>query len=219
MYESQSNLIIGFHGTDNASAKALVDSPNLIRLSEEPWDWLGHGFYFWENNESRALLWAKERQKRKGLPEEDAAVVGAVLQLGYCSDLTDSRFTTMLQSYHQLMEQTYIKAGLSMPENKDAHGDEYKDRLIRVLDCAVIQFMHSSIEQHYIKELIKNGYSTIKIFDSVRGVFTEGGLIYAGAGIYAKSHIQLCIRNRNCIKGFFWPREETMFLPEVPSLK
>jgi len=43
-------------------------------------------------------------------------------------------------------------------------------------------------------------------FDSVRGVFFEGDELYPGAGFKVKNHIQLCIRNPNCIKGYFLPR-------------
>jgi len=31
------------------------------------------------------------------------------------------------------------------------------------------------------------------------------------AGLFAKSHIQICVRNPNCIKGFFMPRREMDF--------
>lgn len=215
MYDTRSNLIIGFHGTDKGTAEKLINQPNNIKLSEEPWDWLGHGFYFWENNEARALNWAKDRQRRKNLPESDAAVVGAVIQLGYCCDLTDSRFTQLVRGFFLLMKDAYEKADKPMPANKDSQDDEHKDRLMRVLDCAVIQYMHSTIEEAYFQECASKGYSSLKLFDSVRGVFTEGGLIYDGAGIYAKSHIQLCIRNPNCIKGFFNPRTEVEFIKSL----
>ena len=41
--------------------------------------------------------------------------------------------------------------------------------------------------------------------DSVRGVFVEGKSVYPGAGIPEKTHIQICIVNPNCIKGYFAP--------------
>jgi len=96
MYDNRSNLIIGFHGCDKHSAETLVNNPDTIKISDEPHDWLGHGMYFWENNQTRAEQWAVERQKRKGKNVADAAVVGAVIQLGYCCDLMDSRFTGLL---------------------------------------------------------------------------------------------------------------------------
>ncbi|HEV9036455.1 MAG TPA: hypothetical protein VGQ51_07545 [Puia sp.] len=46
-------------------------------------------------------------------------------------------------------------------------------------------------------------------FDSVRGVFVEGRELYPGAGFQDKNHIQICIRNPNCIRSFFLPRRET----------
>ena len=33
--------------------------------------------------------------------------------------------------------------------------------------------------------------------------------LYDGAGFLDKTHIQICIRNPNCIKGYFIPRKET----------
>jgi len=43
-------------------------------------------------------------------------------------------------------------------------------------------------------------------YDSVKGVFTEGEELYNNAGFKEKDHIQICIRNPNCIKGYFLPR-------------
>jgi hypothetical protein len=40
------------------------------------------------------------------------------------------------------------------------------------------------------------------------GIFTEGKPIYPGAGFRGKTHVQLCIRNIACIKGYFAPRDD-----------
>ncbi len=44
-------------------------------------------------------------------------------------------------------------------------------------------------------------------YDSVRGSFLEGQELYPNAGFREKNHIQICVRNKNCIKGFFKPRD------------
>lgn len=44
-------------------------------------------------------------------------------------------------------------------------------------------------------------------FDSVRGVFMEGQPAYPGAAIQNLNHIQICVLNPDCIKGYFWPRK------------
>ncbi len=76
-----------------------------------------------------------------------------------------------------------------------------------------IEIMHSYIEAQYKRNKGKEGFSELKIFDSMRGIFTEGAPIYEGAEIFEKTHIQICIRNSNCIKGFFLPRREVEFMP------
>ena len=43
-------------------------------------------------------------------------------------------------------------------------------------------------------------------YDSVKGVFWEGQELYPNAGFREKNHIQICVCNPNCIKGYFLPR-------------
>jgi len=52
--------MLGFHGCDEHTRNMLVHDPDSMKKSEEPYDWLGHGFYIWENNFERALSWAKD---------------------------------------------------------------------------------------------------------------------------------------------------------------
>lgn len=209
MYNERRGLIIGFHGCDQSKRDALLIRPYKIHKSEKPHDWLGHGVYFWENNLDRAWKWARDKEKRGEI--EKAAVIGAVLSLDHCFDLLDNRFIDTIQEYYQLLKSNYEALGKKLPENKDARFDNYRDIIIRELDCAVIELMHKTIENKIILDENSNGFSSYKRFDSVRGVFIEGGPAYPGAGIRKKSHIQICIRNPNCIKGFFLPRTEINF--------
>jgi hypothetical protein len=40
-------------------------------------------------------------------------------------------------------------------------------------------------------------------FDTVKGVFIEGGEVYPGSGFAERTHIQICVRDPECIKGVF----------------
>lgn len=209
MYDIRPNIVFGFHGCDLEIRNELVNNPNSIKISTKPYDWLGNGMYFWENNYTRALEWAENRYQSGSI--KHPAVVGAVIQLGYCCDLLDSKFTQIVKVYYNIMAQNYSMAGKTLPENNDAPNDPHKDKLIRKLDCATLEFMHSTIKEEYLKDINEKKYSDKRNFDSTRGVFVEGGPAFDGAGFFEKSHIQICVRNLNCIKGFFIPRDEIQF--------
>ncbi|MFZ1456976.1 MAG: hypothetical protein WAT46_13105 [Saprospiraceae bacterium] len=102
MYRDRPNLMIGFHGCDESVRNNLVNQPDKVKSSQELYDWLGHGFYLWENNYERALLWAKDKKKRGSIV--NPTVVGIVYQLNNCLDFTDSAFINLLIQYYDLMK-------------------------------------------------------------------------------------------------------------------
>jgi len=210
MYDVKSNLVIGFHGCERHVRDALLLNPHDYKISQKPFDWLGHGLYFWENNYDRALQWASEKKERGKIKEP--AVIGAVLQLGYCCDFLEQKYIKLLTEYYDPMKSWHELIGKELPRNNDLEHDAYKNKVLRNLDCAAIEFMHIEIFNRVKKDKTEKGYSEYKIFDSTRGVFIEGGPAFEGAGLFEKSHIQICIRNPNCIQGFFMPREEVDFM-------
>lgn len=204
-------MILGFHGTDKRVVEKVLKGEILLEQSENSYDWLGHGIYFWENNPTRALEFAKELQNhpRKKQAIKEPAVIGAVLNLGHCLDLLDSANLQILKSAYNILYKAYNKEVYNkrkLPENRGE--GQSKDLLQRELDCAVIQTIHDVYDEHEVQAIYNAGTDTDKVhFDSVRGVFWEGEELYPNAGFREKDHIQICIRNPNCIKGFFLPRE------------
>jgi len=184
MYDVKPNLIIGFHGCEASVRDALLYNPNEIKISKEPFDWLGHGMYFWENNYERALQWAQDKIRRGTI--EEPAVIGAVLYLGVCCDFLDRKYIQLLAQSFAAMEERYSESGKLLPSNKDLPNDPHKDKIMRHLDCAAIQFMHERIFAAVQHDIQTKGYTDDKIFDTTRGVFTEGGPAFLGAGLFAK---------------------------------
>ena len=160
MYSTRSGLTLGFHGCDISVFNSVVNGTAELSYSENSFDWLGNGIYFWEYSPDRALEYKNLR---------------------------------LLKDNYDLFKDTQIASGFILPKNK--HGGSVSDLLLRDLDCAVIEFLHQS--------RIELG---LKPYDSVKGVFLEGDNLYPDAGFKEKNHIQVCIRNPNCIKGFFVPR-------------
>ena len=193
MYTNVPNLIIGFHGCDQTTMHNIINGKTQLKQSRNKYDWLGHGMYFWEQNLQRAWQWANGQSKRKGSNIKVPAVLGAVIDLGYCLNLLDSRSIEVLKKQYEVFVEECATMGKTIPENKNMGNNT--DMLLRDLDCAVIQHLHKFRDN-----------STLPSFDSVRGLFFEGDEIYPTAGFREKTHIQICVRNPNCIKGFFLPR-------------
>lgn len=184
MHRLSSSFVLAYHGCDSSVAKKLIDGV-AFKSSNNDYDWLGPGIYLWESNPRRGLDWASESVRRKSSNIKIPAVVGAVIDLGRCLDFTTVAGIELARIAYDSLKDVTEKAGLSLPQNS-------KDRLRRNLDCAVVRRLHSVLEA--MKE---------PPMDTVRGVFTEGEPIYPGAGFDRKTHIQIAVRNPECIKGVF----------------
>lgn len=208
MYDIIPNLVFGFHGCDQTTCNTLLNNPDRIKISQGPFEWLGHGMYFWENNYERAWDWARAKCKKGKINKP--AVIGAVLDLGYCYDFLNTKHIEMFRLSYRKTCDFYERLGMPLPKNKDVPQDKHKNKLLRELDCAVIEYMNASIADQIEEDLNIQGFSEQRLPDSVRGAFVEGGPIFDGSGIYEKTHIQICIRNPKCIIGFFLPRAENI---------
>lgn len=196
LYSHRSFSVLGFHGCDATLAEEVVIGKKMLKQSDHDYDWLGHGIYFWENDPLRAQQWAEDNAKRPNSIITSPSVLGAYLDLGFCLDLTDSSSLQQLKIAYDSLLLTSQKAKIPLPVNRDPAKVKSKDRILRKLDCAVIEVLH---------EL--NKVAGLPPYDSVRGVFWEGDELYPGAGFQEKNHIQIAIINPNCIKGFFLPRD------------
>ena len=190
MHRLAASFVLGYHGCDRGTGESLLKG-EPFRPSANDYDWLGPGVYFWEANPQRGLEFARESSKRRNSAIQQPFVVGAVIELGLCLDLTTSGGIGLVKmAYRALYESTSAAAG-PLPTNS-------ADLLRRPLDCAVMRRVHSILQQ--------TGYSAV---DTVRGLFTEGDPIYPGAGFREKTHVQIAVCNPACIKGVFRvPAEE-----------
>jgi len=121
-------------------------------------------------------------------------VVGAIIDLGNCLDLTDAGSLAIIRKGCEQFKRTSESAGEPLPANERARSRD-EDLVKRHLDCAVANFVHLLRER-----------SNLRVFDTVRGIFTEGGDLYPGAKIQSRTHVQICVRNPAVsMKGYFRP--------------
>jgi hypothetical protein len=192
-FTDYSRFVVGYHGCDaDLAQKVLLGEEDLIQ-SENKYDWLGKGVYFWENGPRRAYEFAVREAERKPSKVKKPAIIGAYLFLGQCFDLLDTQDTELLKEGFEMLKNTFMKQEKVLPTNDKKRTDGTK--LFHALDCATINYTIEALS------LIEG-----RTIQTVRGCFLEGGPIYPGAEIHQQSHIQIAVRDMKCIAGYFRPR-------------
>ena len=180
--------ITGFHSCDREIGLKVLKGEIDLLPSNNTWDWLGGGVYFWEQNPARALEYAIEcaqgKQKNK-IPIKTPFVIGAIIELGNCLNLLEPKSLQIVKEAHDNLERAFKESGEKMPINKGAN---------RALDCAVIKYLNG------IKNSLRN-----TPYDTIRSSFQEGGELYPGSNFTSRLHIEICVLNTDLIKGYFLP--------------
>lgn len=137
---------------------------------------------------------AQKRQFNK-VPIQTPFVLGAIIDLGNCLNLVEADSLNILSDAYTGLKKMMDFAGKEMPKNVGAN---------RQLDCEVFKYVHFA-----------NNDSNRPPYDSIRCAFSEGQSIYPGTDITTRLHVQICVINPDCIKGYFLPRPVTMFNPKL----
>lgn len=136
--------------------------------------------------------------KKNKKPAETPFVIGAIIELGNCLNLVESDSLAILSEAYNKLVDVMAESGQRMPVNK---GDN------RALDCAVIKFIHhSNIEENKAP------------YDTIRCAFPEGEEAYPGSMITSRLHVQICVCNPNCIKGYFLPKPIEKYNPHLNEI-
>jgi hypothetical protein len=174
--------LVLYHGCDKELAESVLSGNKALRPSENDYDWLGHGIYFWVDSPDRAWAWASERR-------ENPSVIGAFAYPGLCLNLTDYGVMIELALAYEATKEISEAAGTAIPKNSSIENGIF---MRRQLDCAVIQMVHKIRRD-----------AGMRSYDTVYGVFEEGNSVYPGAGFKDKTHVQIAIRKQEMILGYF----------------
>lgn len=174
----------------------MLNGEDFLKPSNNSWDWLGGGVYFWEQNPHRALEYAIEVANGKQFNKvkiQTPFVLGAIIQLGNCLNLVESHSLSILEEAHNGLQKVITEAGKPMPINEGNN---------RKLDCAVIRYVHQSRKD-----------AGEEPYDTIRSPFDEGSKVYPGASFTSRNHIQVCVIKQSLIKGYFLPTPIEEFNP------
>lgn len=179
--------VVGYHGCERELGQQLLRNEIVLTESDNTYDWLGRGAYFWVDSAERGIEWARWKQQQGDI--HTSCVVGAFLHLGLCLSLTDYGVMDRIKEAHSSLKELITASGAEFPKNSVKRNGYY---MKRKLDCAVIDMLH-----FLRKEEGKEDY------DTVLGIFEEGDYPYTGASFKEKTHIQIAVRNPRCVVGYF----------------
>lgn len=197
-------LLVAFHGCDATVRDDLVTGKlRQLRPSENRYDWLGPGVYFYEADCQRARQFAQASHDHPGRsytakPIGTPAVVGAVLRVASCLDMTTQDGLRHYRSAYETLKAGHELAKKPLPKNLPA-GDFDADVILHHLDEAVIRIIHSMRK--------KQGLET---FQLVRGAFYQGDEAAPSSAFREGTHIQLALCEPDCIVGWFLPEGDRL---------
>jgi hypothetical protein len=184
-------LVVGYHGTLLSSANALAMRKfDPGRESRRP-RWLGNGLYFFEDNAQLAAFYAFQRQTKHQAP---GAVLKARIRLGSCLDLSQDFGQRIARQAYTVLRKECVMDGAASPRQKPleihkgqvraGYSGEWKDYGVNALDHAVVERAVMVAEElHGLR------------FDTVRGLFLDGGELYDTSWFFDLAHIAIAVRS------------------------
>ena len=190
------SFVLAYHGCEKKIGKKLISNGGPIRHSDTGKEWLGPGFYVWESDPVRALEWARGKSTIK-----KPYVVGVVLDLGHCLDLMSRKSLKALRESYEMLTETKGNSQVMDSNRSDNNNNLIANTSRKIttsrLDCEVINYLHKKTEKSEKR----------KKFDTVRGLFLDGGELYCGSRFHKKTHVQIAVITDGCVKGFFEVRD------------
>jgi hypothetical protein len=120
--------LVLFHGCDKDVAEAVLSGQATLQPSENDYDWLGNGIYFWVDSPERALSWANLRRS-------SPSVIGAFAYPGNCLNLTDYGVMNELALAYEATLGIFAAAGTPLPVNSvRENGQEAYDTVYGVFE-------------------------------------------------------------------------------------
>jgi hypothetical protein len=190
------HLLLACHGCDATTRDDLV-MRRLLKLehSQNEYDWLGPGSYFFESDPQRAMSFARasaghpERLYTKR-PIATPAVVGAVICVTSCLDMATQ---VGLDEFADVLEH------LRQTNTPIAQNDTVNP-LLRRLNNQVFTSLHAL--RHDLE---------YERYQMVRGAFVQGAALGdANSGFNRDNHIQLAVRDPDAVVSWFVPKPDRL---------
>jgi len=181
----KSFTIRAYHATTRERAEIILRDGFLS--SQNSYDWLGEGIYFFQEAPNFAVHWASEDRKEGTI--EDLAIVAADIAIAGFIDLLDHEWGAVLRAAYETL---------------DAQGDEE----FRAVQAKQKPFVVGSDERlgHWLDRYVIEASVTSladrqKTVTGIRSAFWEGPELYPNSHVMDRQHIQVAVRDPSAIRN------------------
>lgn len=201
-------LLVAYHGCDITTRDDLVSGKlEFLDHSKNAYDWRGPGAYFFEGDAERAMMFATASHDNPAKmytakPIGTPAVVGAVLRVQRWLDMTTQEGIKEFALAYPVLLAGVERTGSPLPKNAAASEDD-ADVILRKLDNAVFTLIHD------IRDARSDPRHSL-FFQAVRGAFYQGKEVAPKSGFRAGTHVQIALRDNNCVEGWFLRKEDQL---------
>lgn len=187
--------VIGYHGTTERNADLIL--ADGFALSENSWDWLGRGVYFFEAAPSMALQWAVDYIRRKQL-NDMPAVLSAEIDLSSSIDLLDDVWDDAIKEAAEKLERDgrcERQHGLRLRSTKSRKA---------VVVCDYEMPPDSNRRNHCDCQVINAVWGDAKdrgfTASSIRAPFVLGRQLFSNSYLFNESHVQIAVIDQACLR-------------------
>jgi hypothetical protein len=197
------HLVLAYHGCDISVRNLLLSVGDAhLEASKNPYDWLGDGRYFFEDDWMRALGFAIRAAESPGKkfsskPISVPSVIGVVLRIHRWLDMgTQEGIAEYMDAHDDLTGRD-----AHLPTNKAA-GKHDTDMILRPMDRKIINHVHA-----------RRVSAGLPPYDAVRSHFPQGPELLETSGFRRDTHIQIALRNYACVVSYFGVRQAEVAVP------
>ncbi|WP_310426530.1 hypothetical protein [Chamaesiphon sp. VAR_48_metabat_135_sub] len=166
--------VLGYHGTSRSKANSILT--NGFKVSDNDYDWLGKGVYFFQDAPIRAMQWATQQHPQQ------PAVIRALIRLDNCIDLLDIKWFPPLKIVYNSFREQYRLTNRPLPQQNPQHSKAHR------LDCEFF---------NYTTEMLHRRGQDVEV---IRAVFVEGEHIFPNSAIFDLAHVQIAVTNTDLIE-------------------
>lgn len=203
-----------YHGTTKELAERILSEQRFL-ISQNPYDWLGPGVYFYQESPIKALVWAQRFSIDEKSRGSEPAVLEVEIDLSKSFDIFKPENQAVLREVHQKTSGEPVSRQ-KRPVLRRIDGQRFHVFESRPLD-------HDRLVGNNFVDAVTVGRALQMMatrcnlrYDCARYFFWEGMEAYAGSYFYDHSNIQLCIIGPDDADGQFYVKFDDPIFLEKP---